>query len=127
MTARENVAAPLEIAGRSGAERTAREWLARVGLAERASHYPHQLSGGEQQRVAIARALAIGPALLFADEPTGNLDTATAVRVATLMLELVAASGAAFVLVTHDPGLAARLDRRVAMESGELREDVRAA
>ncbi len=127
MTARENVAAPLEIAGRPGAERTARDWLARVGLAERASHYPHQLSGGEQQRVAIARALAIGPALLFADEPTGNLDTATAARVATLMLELVAASGAAFVLVTHDPALAARLDRRVAMESGELREDVRAA
>ncbi len=127
MTARENVAAPLEIAGRPGADRTALDWLARVGLAARATHYPHQLSGGEQQRVAIARALAIGPALLFADEPTGNLDTATAARVAALMLELVAASGAAFVLVTHDPALAARLDRRVAMESGQLREDARAA
>ena len=127
MTARENVAAPLEIAGRPGAERTALDWLARVGLGARAAHYPHQLSGGEQQRVAIARALAIGPALLFADEPTGNLDTATAERVATLMLDLVAASGAALVLVTHDPALAARLDRRVTMEAGLLRDEVAAA
>ena len=127
MTAVENVAAPLEIAGRRDAGRVAGDWLARVGLGARATHYPHQLSGGEQQRVAIARALAIGPALLFADEPTGNLDTATAARVAALMLELVAASGAALVLVTHDPGLAGRLERRVTMEAGQLREDARAA
>ena len=120
MTAQENVAAPLEIDHRPGAERTARDWLARVGLEARGRHYPHQLSGGEQQRVAIARALAAGPELLFADEPTGNLDPVTARRVADLMLELVAESGAALVLVTHDPALAARLDRRLVVDGGRL-------
>ncbi len=120
MTALENISAPLEIAARRGADATAREWLARVGLDARGSHYPHQLSGGEQQRVAIARALAVGPELLFADEPTGNLDTVTAARVAELMLALVAESGAALVLVTHDPALAARLDRRLAVRDGRL-------
>ncbi len=120
MTAIENVAAPLEIAARPRAERTARDWLGRVGLDARATHYPHQLSGGEQQRVAIARALAVGPALLFADEPTGNLDGANAERIASLMLALAAETGAALVLVTHDRALAARLDRRVAMEGGRL-------
>ena len=120
MTARENVAAPLEIDGRRGAESTARDWLARVGLDARGEHYPHQLSGGEQQRVAIARALAVGPELLFADEPTGNLDTSTAGRVSDLMLSLVAESGAALVLVTHDPMLASRLDRRLVVEGGRL-------
>ena len=120
MTAQENIAAPLEIDGRRGAEATAQDWLARVGLTARGAHYPHQLSGGEQQRVAIARALAVGPELLFADEPTGNLDTTTAARVTDLMLSLVAESGAALVLVTHDPALAARLDRRLAVEDGRL-------
>ena len=120
MTALENVSAPLEIDRRPGAERTARDWLDRVGLAARGTHYPHQLSGGEQQRVAIARALAVGPKLLFADEPTGNLDGATAERIATLMLTLVAATGSALVLVTHDRALASRLDRVVAVEAGRL-------
>ena len=120
MTAEENVAAPLELDGRAGAVRLARDWLERVGLAPRVRHYPHQLSGGEQQRVAIARALAVGPELLFADEPTGNLDPSTAGRVADLMLGLVAESGAAMVLVTHDATLAARLDRRVAVQDGRL-------
>jgi putative ABC transport system ATP-binding protein len=115
MTAEENVSAPLEIAGRPTAAKTAREWLARVGLSERLRHYPHQLSGGEQQRVALARALAIHPQLLFADEPTGNLDAANASGVAELMFELVAETGAALVLVTHDPALAARADRQIVM------------
>ena len=118
MTAEENVSAPLEIAGRPAAAKTAREWLARVGLSERLRHYPHQLSGGEQQRVALARALAIHPQLLFADEPTGNLDAANASGVAELMFELVAETGAALVLVTHDPALAARADRQIVMGGG---------
>jgi putative ABC transport system ATP-binding protein len=118
MTAEENVSAPLEIAGRPTAAKTAREWLARVGLSERLRHYPHQLSGGEQQRVALARALAIYPQLLFADEPTGNLDAANASGVAELMFELVAETGAALVLVTHDPALAARADRQIVMGGG---------
>ncbi len=118
MTAEENVSAPLEIAGRASAGKTARDWLARVGLTERLRHYPHQLSGGEQQRVALARALAIQPELLFADEPTGNLDAANAGGVAELMFELVAETGAALVLVTHDPALAARADRQIVMGGG---------
>jgi len=122
MTAQENVAAPLEIAGRSSAHETARAWLERVGLSARRDHYPHQLSGGEQQRTALARALAVGPELLFADEPTGNLDQATAAQVADLMLSLIADSGAALVLVTHDPALAARLDRRVRVAGGRLHD-----
>jgi putative ABC transport system ATP-binding protein len=121
MTAEENVAAPLELDRRRGATKAASDWLERVGLSARARHYPRQLSGGEQQRVAIARALAVGPELLFADEPTGNLDPATASRVAALMLGLVAESGAAMVLVTHDPALAAQLDRRVTVDAGQLR------
>lgn len=120
MTAAENVSAPLEIAGRSHAARTAREWLDRVGLSHRATHYPTQLSGGEQQRVALARALAVEPALLFADEPTGNLDQATAAQIIALMLDLVAETGAAMVLVTHDADLAARADRRVRVDQGRL-------
>ena len=118
MTAEENVAAPLEIARISGAGSIARDWLDRVGLSQRASHYPHQLSGGEQQRVALARALAARPALLFADEPTGNLDGRNAEAVAQMMFDLVAEAGAALVLVTHDPGLAARADRQVRMAEG---------
>ncbi|ADG10323.1 ABC transporter [Caulobacter segnis] len=120
MTAEENVATPLEIAGASDAIATARDWLGRVGLSGRLTHYPHQLSGGEQQRVALARALAARPALLFADEPTGNLDGATAASVADLMFNLVAEVGAALVMVTHDPGLATRADRIVRMADGRI-------
>ena len=120
MTAEENVAAPLEIDGRRDATATSREWLARVGLSGRARHYPHQLSGGEQQRVALARALAPRPALLFADEPTGNLDAANAAHVATLMFDLVIETGAALVLVTHDEVLAARADRAVRLRDGRV-------
>ena len=120
MTAEENVAAPLEIAGESGARKAARSWLDRVGLSERLRHYPHQLSGGEQQRVALARALASRPSLLFADEPTGNLDTETGQAAADLMFELVAEAGAALVLVTHDEALADRADRRLRMTAGRI-------
>ena len=118
MTAEENVATPLEIAGAQDALATARHWLARVNLDHRLTHYPHQLSGGEQQRVALARALAARPALLFADEPTGNLDSKTAATVADLMFDLVAEMGAALVMVTHDPVLAQRADRIVRMADG---------
>jgi putative ABC transport system ATP-binding protein len=118
MTALENVSAPLEIAGSPDATRTARDWLDRVGLAARLTHYPHQLSGGEQQRVALALALAARPALLFADEPTGNLDAANAAHVTELMFDLVAETGAALVLVTHDLSLAERADRQVRMADG---------
>ena len=118
MTALENVAAPLEIAGMANADGVARGWLERVGLAGRLRHYPHQLSGGEQQRVALARALAPRPALLFADEPTGNLDAANAGMVADLLFGLVAEEGAAMVLVTHDPALAERADRQVRLNGG---------
>ena len=118
MTALENVAAPLEIAGIADADAIARGWLDRVGLSARLRHYPHQLSGGEQQRVALARALAPRPALLFADEPTGNLDAANAAKVADLLFGLVAEEGAAMVLVTHDPALAERADRQVRLSGG---------
>ncbi len=118
MTAVENIAAPLEIAGRTDAAEQARTWLDRVGLGARGGHYPHQLSGGEQQRVALARALAPQPALLFADEPTGNLDAANAALVAGLMFDLVAETRAALVLVTHDNALALRADRQVILLDG---------
>lgn len=120
MTAEENVATPLEIDGARDAMTTARDWLGRVGLSGRLTHYPHQLSGGEQQRVALARALAARPALLFADEPTGNLDGATATSVADLMFNLVTEVGAAMVMVTHDPVLATRADRIVRMADGRI-------
>ena len=122
MTAAENVAAPLEIARAANSEKTAAEWLDRVGLTARGRHYPHQLSGGEQQRVALARALASRPALLFADEPTGNLDAANAAHVAELMFDLVADTKAALVLVTHDEALAARADRQIRMRDGRAVE-----
>ena len=118
MTAEENVSAPLEIARRPGAMAEARAWLDRVGLSARLRHYPHQLSGGEQQRVALARALAPKPALLFADEPTGNLASANAKHVADLLFELVEHTGAALVMVTHDPKLAARAQRVVTLRDG---------
>lgn len=120
MTAEENVAAPLELAHRSGASAEARTWLERVGLKDRRTHYPHQLSGGEQQRVALARALAVRPELLFADEPTGNLDGTNGALVADLLFDLVHESGAALVLVTHDVRLAERADRTVTMGDGRI-------
>ena len=120
MTAVENVSTPLEIAGERRAAAIARDWLGRVGLTPRARHYPHQLSGGEQQRVALARALAASPSLLFADEPTGNLDAANAAAVTDLMFSLVAQTGAAMVLVTHDDALAARADRVARMFDGRM-------
>ena len=123
MTAQENVATPLEIAGERRAPAIARDWLARVGLETRRGHYPHQLSGGEQQRVALARALATSPRILFADEPTGNLDAANAARVVELMFALTGETGAALVLVTHEESLAGRADRRVAMLDGRIASD----
>ncbi|MCB2186772.1 MAG: ATP-binding cassette domain-containing protein [Deltaproteobacteria bacterium] len=121
MTARENVALPLEFAGRDDAWEEAAQGLAAVGLTLRQDHYPSQLSGGEQQRVAIARALAARPALLLADEPTGNLDQETGRLVADLLFSLAAASGAALVLVTHDPALAVRCRTTRHMLDGRLR------
>jgi putative ABC transport system ATP-binding protein len=118
MTAEENVAAPMEIARKPKAMAEARAWLDRVGLSARLRHYPHQLSGGEQQRVALARALAPAPDLIFADEPTGNLDSTNARHVADLLFELVEHTGAALLMVTHDPGLAARAQRVVTMRDG---------
>jgi putative ABC transport system ATP-binding protein len=118
MTAEENVAAPLEIAGRPGAMAEARAWLDRVGLSARMRHYPHQLSGGEQQRVALARALAPRPSLIFADEPTGTLDSANASHVANLLFQLTADAEAALLLVTHDSGLAGRAQRVVTLQDG---------
>jgi putative ABC transport system ATP-binding protein len=120
LTARENVILPLELGAIAKADAIADEALARVGLAARAGHYPRQLSGGEQQRVAIARAFAPRPGILFADEPTGNLDEATGEQVIDLLLELRRDSGAALVLVTHDPRLAGRCDRRLRMHDGHL-------
>jgi putative ABC transport system ATP-binding protein len=118
MTALENVAVPLELAGRRDAARVAAEALARVGLADRLTHRPSQLSGGEQQRVALARAFAPMPRLLLADEPTGNLDAETGARVMDLLFGLCDASGATLLLITHDPALAARCDRRITLRGG---------
>jgi putative ABC transport system ATP-binding protein len=125
MTAEENVAAPLEIARVPKAAAIARHWLERVGLSERLKHYPHQLSGGEQQRVALARALAPAPQLIFADEPTGNLDAANARRVAAMLFDLTAQTGAALVLVSHDEGLAERADRVVRLRDGRVADPAR--
>jgi putative ABC transport system ATP-binding protein len=124
MTAEENVSTPLEIAGEADALPLARAWLERVGLAARMRHYPNQLSGGEQQRVALARALVARPELLFADEPTGNLDAANAAGVANLMFDLAREVGTAMVLVTHDPALADRADRTARMYDGRMVEPV---
>jgi putative ABC transport system ATP-binding protein len=120
LTALENVMLPLELAGRSDARRSAVEALEGVGLKERTGHYPRQLSGGEQQRVAIARAFVTRPAVLFADEPTGNLDNVTGTRVGELLFELNAHAHTTLVLVTHDRGLAGRCARVVRMEAGRL-------
>ena len=120
LTALENVMLPLELAGHRDARSTAREVLGKVGLAGRTGHYPRQLSGGEQQRVAIARAFVTSPTVLFADEPTGNLDTATGARVVQLLFDLNKASGTTLVLVTHDRELAARCDRMIEIDAGRL-------
>jgi putative ABC transport system ATP-binding protein len=120
LTALENVMLPLELAGRPDARASALEALQRVGLRERTGHYPRQLSGGEQQRVALARAFVTRPAVLFADEPTGNLDSATGERIGELLFELNAHSRTTVVLVTHDRSLASRCARTLRMEAGRL-------
>ncbi|WP_337269392.1 ABC transporter ATP-binding protein [Oryzifoliimicrobium ureilyticus] len=123
MTALENVAVPLELANVTDAFAIARRELEAVGLGERMSHYPGQLSGGEQQRVAIARALAPSPALLIADEPTGNLDTETGRQIADLLFAKQAERGMTLLLVTHDPSLAARCSRQIKVRSGVIEGD----
>jgi putative ABC transport system ATP-binding protein len=123
MTALENVAVPLELASVKDAFAIARRELEAVGLGERLSHYPGQLSGGEQQRVAIARALAPSPALLIADEPTGNLDTDTGRQIADLLFAQQAERGTTLLLVTHDPALATRCSRQIRVRSGQIEGD----
>ena len=125
LTALENVMLPLELAGSADAADRARQWLARVGLARRTTHYPRQLSGGEQQRVAIARAFAGEPKLLMADEPTGNLDGATGIEIAELMFRLNREHGTTLLLVTHDVALASRCERRLSLSAGRLVGDER--
>jgi putative ABC transport system ATP-binding protein len=120
LTAAENVAVPLELAGAPEPLAAARSRLAEVGLAERADHYPAQLSGGEQQRVAIARAVALTPPLLLADEPTGNLDSATGTQIVDLLLALNRERRSTLVLVTHDASLAARAGRAIALRDGRV-------
>ena len=120
MTAAENVAVPLELAGIRDARERAAEELASVGLGERRGHYPAQLSGGEQQRVALARALAPSPAILAADEPTGNLDEATGRSIIELMFKLNEERGSSLVLITHDANLAKRCGRTIRIRSGEI-------
>jgi putative ABC transport system ATP-binding protein len=123
MTALENVAVPLELAGAAGAFATAEAELEAVGLAHRLSHYPAQLSGGEQQRVAIARATAPRPRLIFADEPTGNLDAATGKGILDLLFERQKETGATLLVITHDPALAARCERVLDMQDGRIVRD----
>jgi len=125
MTARENVAVPMELAGAADALDRAAEELEAVGLGARLGHYPAQLSGGEQQRVAIARALAPRPALVFADEPTGNLDSATGAAVMDLLFARHAALAATLFVITHDPALAERCDRVIEMADGRIVGDTR--
>src|SRR5580692_13049341 len=118
LTALENVMLPLELAGRADARGVAAETLSGVGLGERTGHYPRQLSGGEQQRVAIARAFVTRPAVLFADEPTGNLDTVTGQRITDLLFEMNRSTGSTLVLVTHDRLLAGRCSRMLELDAG---------
>jgi len=120
LTALENVMLPLELAGIGGADKTAQDMLARVGLGERTHHYPKQLSGGEQQRVAIARAFVREPKLLFADEPTGNLDSATGAQIIDLMFELNRERQATLILVTHDEAISRRCGRALRLAAGRL-------
>ena len=123
MTAVENVAVPLELAGIADAHAKARAELVAVGLGHRLDHYPTQLSGGEQQRVGLARAIAARPALIFGDEPTGNLDEATGDAVVELLFARLAETGATLVLITHDASLAARCDRVIEMKDGHIIRD----
>ena len=127
MTALENVATPMELAGEADAQERARAELVAVGLGHRLDHYPTQLSGGEQQRVAIARALAPRPGIIFADEPTGNLDVATGHEIIELLFARRAETGATLLVITHDPELAARCDRVVSMADGRIASDTAAA
>ena len=120
LTALENVMLPLELAGAANARAQAAKMLRRVGLGERLGHYPKVLSGGEQQRVALARAFVVQPAVLLADEPTGSLDFATGETVMKLMFELNEELGTTLVLVTHDPAIAARCQRRITIEAGRI-------
>jgi putative ABC transport system ATP-binding protein len=120
LTALENTLLPLELAGATAPRETASSILQRVGLGERMHHYPSQLSGGEQQRVAIARAFAAEPRILFADEPTGNLDSKTGARIIDLLFALNAEHNTTLVLVTHDPSLAERCDRHLELDAGRL-------
>ncbi|MEO8316307.1 MAG: ABC transporter ATP-binding protein [Pseudomonadota bacterium] len=120
LTALENVMLPLELVGRRDARDAARSMLDRVGLGDRTGHYPRQLSGGEQQRVALARASVTRPAVLFADEPTGNLDTATGASICQLLFDLNRESGTTLLLVTHDVQLAARCERTLTMSAGRV-------
>ena len=123
LTALENVMLPLELKGQSDARAQAEQFLGRVELAQRAHHYPRQLSGGEQQRVAIARAFAAKPVILFADEPTGNLDSKTGSHIIDLLFDLNREEGTTLVLVTHEQRLADRCQRRLCLEAGELVQD----
>jgi putative ABC transport system ATP-binding protein len=125
LTAAENVAVPLELARTPRAAERTRQLLAQVGLAERGHHYPVQLSGGEQQRVALARAVALDPPLLLADEPTGNLDSATGAAIIDLLLAFNAERGSTLVLVTHDAALAERVDRVIGLRDGRVVADRR--
>ena len=127
MTAQENVAVPLELAGRRDAFARAAEALEAVGLGHRLTHYPGQLSGGEQQRTALARAIVARPKLLLADEPTGNLDGVTGEQVVELLFRLAREGGQTLLLITHDPALAARCARRLHMADGRIVQDERAA
>ena len=120
LTALENVMLPLELDGRKDARSTATEMLARVGLSQRLNAYPKVLSGGEQQRVALARAFVVKPAVLLADEPTGSLDFATGEKIMELMFDLNREQGTTLVLVTHDRAIAARCDRRITIEAGQV-------
>ncbi|NKB56246.1 MAG: ATP-binding cassette domain-containing protein [Alphaproteobacteria bacterium] len=123
MTATENVAVPLELAGRRDAIENARERLESVGLGHRLTHYPGQLSGGEQQRVALARAFAMTPTLLLADEPTGNLDSDTGERVIELMFQLSVENGTTLLLITHESAIASRCDRTIRIDDGLIVND----
>ncbi len=123
LTALENVMLPLELRGRADAQPAAQEYLQRVGLSARETHYPRQLSGGEQQRVAIARAFANAPKILFADEPTGNLDTVTGAHIIDLLFELNRESNTTLILVTHEERLAERCMRRIQLAAGEIISD----
>ena len=127
LTARENIAVPLELQGNDGASERARDLLEKVGLQERGHHFPMQLSGGEQQRVALARAFANSPRILFADEPTGNLDATTGGRVFDLLTTLNRESGSTIILVTHDANLAGRASRVIRLSDGRVVSDTGAA